>query len=286
MGRFVGRVAIRDICHEWQLRGERRGGFMLLVFADREELIRAVGPGRIKKMVELGVYEGEFAEFCNATLVPDEYTLIDFWKFEQYSFVLPDSPQMRELPAIYRTYFKGDPAVALEAAFATVKSRFASHPNVRVVRADVADAARETPDGSLDLIYLDANHTYEFVLRDLMLWFPKLRTGGLFVCNDFCEGRIAAGQNIGVIPAFNTFSKRTRTFPIALSALDWSDFYFSNVPTSPLIEHLTSTILGSSAPPVVELPDELLANFHHRVIYANGAAVRLLPVFRSLAATD
>jgi tRNA(Arg) A34 adenosine deaminase TadA len=40
---------------------------------------------------------------------------------------------------------------------------------------------------SLDFIYIDANHKYEFVLQDLKLWFPKLRKGGIFAGHDFLK---------------------------------------------------------------------------------------------------
>jgi Methyltransferase domain len=192
---------------------------------------------------------------------------------------------MRDLRAILNHYFNGDPTTALEAAFVKVRSRFAAHANVRIIRADVAAAASDVPDRSLDLIYLDANHTYEFVLRDLILWFPKLRQGGLFAFNDFCDGRWPSRQNLGVIPAFGTFSKRVHTFPIALSALKWSDFYFSNVPTSPLIEHFTRSLLSSRCS-IVDVPAELLLNFHHRVVLSNGTATRLLPVLRAVPFVD
>ena len=40
-------------------------------------------------------------------------------------------------------------------------------------------AAAEFDDGFFDCIYIDAGHTYEHVYRDLRLWWPKLRPGGL-----------------------------------------------------------------------------------------------------------
>jgi hypothetical protein len=258
---------------------------MLIVFTDRKELIGCIGPGRIGSMVELGVWEGEFSEFCEQALAPARYTLIDFWRYDRYSFVLEDAPQMRELRSIYTAYFKGDPDAALEAAYQTVRSRFMGKPNVDILRADVAEAAARFADGSLDMIYLDANHTYEYVLRDLLLWFPKLRPGGLFICNDFYEGEAAARQNLGVIPAYTTFSKRVRTYPVAMTAGEWSDFYFSNQPSSPLIDRFKEAILGGPYA-AVDVSDDVIPNFHHRVVRVNGIPVRLLPVLRSGPAVD
>jgi hypothetical protein len=40
-------------------------------------------------------------------------------------------------------------------------------------------------DNSIDLIFIDANHTYKYVLEDLNNYFPKLKEGGIFCGDDF-----------------------------------------------------------------------------------------------------
>jgi hypothetical protein len=63
-----------------------------------------------------------------------------------------------------------------------------------------------------------------------------------------------------------------------LSASDWSDFYFSNQPSSPLIKRLTNNVLNSGRN-AVDIPDELLGTYHHNLIaLANGGSC-LLPSF-------
>jgi SAM-dependent methyltransferase len=54
-----------------------------------------------------------------------------------------------------------------------------------VVRADETLAGARFPDGSLDLVFLDADHRYEAVIRDIRLWWPKIRPGGLFLGHDY-----------------------------------------------------------------------------------------------------
>jgi len=40
-------------------------------------------------------------------------------------------------------------------------------------------------DDSLDLIYIDGNHTYDYVLADLKNYWPKLKSGGVLCGDDF-----------------------------------------------------------------------------------------------------
>lgn len=251
---------------------------MLLVLADRHDLVELVAPHPINDMVELGVYEGEFSYCCYKLFGLKHYTLIDFGDHDEYLFVLEDLPQMRGLSAAYNQYFHSDAKKALSAAYEMTRSRFAEKDNVEILKMDIANAADRFADGWLDFIYLDGNHTYEFVLRDLYTWFPRLRLRGLFACNDFFESSGAAQQYIGVIPASLTFSKRYKMFPIALTSPDWSDFYFSNAPTSDLIAHFKTMICGSRLP-VVEVPDDLLGGYHHDLVQHPGQAARLVPSF-------
>ena len=252
---------------------------MLLVFANRHELVELAASYPINHMIELGVYEGEFSEHCYKSLALKRYTLVDFWDYDEYSFVLEDAPQMRGLRSVYNEYFRNDPKQVLADAYDKTRGRFADKHNVEILKMDIATAADRFADGSVDFIYLDGNHTYEFALRDLYMWFPKLRPGGLFACNDFFESPLAAQQNIGVIPAFLTFSKRHETYPIALASSDWSDFYFSNARDSDLIAHFKGMIRRSRFS-VVELPDELLGGYHHDLVPTSDEGLRLIPSFK------
>lgn len=47
------------------------------------------------------------------------------------------------------------------------------------------EAASEFEDKSIDYIFLDADHTYEGVKKDLEAWYPKLKTGGIFSGHDY-----------------------------------------------------------------------------------------------------
>ncbi len=46
-------------------------------------------------------------------------------------------------------------------------------------------ASKKIKNNSLDFVYIDGNHCYERVYRDVCLWFEKVRSGGVFGGHDF-----------------------------------------------------------------------------------------------------
>lgn len=52
------------------------------------------------------------------------------------------------------------------------------------VRSTSEEAVAHIP-GNLDFVYIDADHSYEGVAKDLGLWFPKVRTGGVIGGHDY-----------------------------------------------------------------------------------------------------
>ena len=56
---------------------------------------------------------------------------------------------------------------------------------VMIVRLPSVEAAALIPDGSLDFVYIDANHEFKHVVDDLYAWTPKVRIGGIVSGHDF-----------------------------------------------------------------------------------------------------
>lgn len=51
-------------------------------------------------------------------------------------------------------------------------------------------AAHTFEDESIDIAFVDANHAYEFVLRDLDFWYPKVKKGGIFSGHDYVHNGV------------------------------------------------------------------------------------------------
>jgi hypothetical protein len=52
------------------------------------------------------------------------------------------------------------------------------------MRMTSEEAAKLVPAHSLDFVYLDANHSYDMVKRDIALWWPKIKWGGVLAGHD------------------------------------------------------------------------------------------------------
>ena len=85
------------------------------------------------------------------------------------------------------------------------RTEFASQRR-RVLKADSASAADQLLDSELDFAFIDAEHTYEAVHRDLRLWWPKVRSGGILCGHDYNARRERLGK-WGVKRAVDEFAQ-------------------------------------------------------------------------------
>lgn len=84
---------------------------------------------------------------------------------------------------------------------------------VFVMRAFSRDAARLIPGESLDFVFIDGNHFYEYVRRDIELWTAKVRPGGIVSGHDYLE-ESPDGEKWGVIRAVReAFGEAVRLEP-------------------------------------------------------------------------
>jgi predicted O-methyltransferase YrrM len=80
-------------------------------------------------------------------------------------------PQIRELVAVD---LKGELA------------RFvAGEKRIRFVQGYSDEVARQFEDESFELVFIDADHTEEWVSRDLAAWAPKVKRGGVIAGHDY-----------------------------------------------------------------------------------------------------
>lgn len=55
------------------------------------------------------------------------------------------------------------------------------------IRAMSENAVKAIPN-NVDFVYIDGNHRYEYVKRDIELYYPKVKAGGMLAGHDFKSG--------------------------------------------------------------------------------------------------
>lgn len=182
-------------------------------------------------IIELGVHRGENAERLIGSLKPRHTILVDAWSavtLKTYSHFEELPPWILPLTAFER-YFGGSLSdqATFDRAHSATLDRFAGAKDLEVIRSDTIPAFEQIRGkigkNSIDFIYIDANHQYDYVLRDLLYYKDLLTEEGVIMLNDCCHSQKGMNQNLGVLEAVGNFIKRTDFVPLALSSTDMSD---------------------------------------------------------------
>jgi hypothetical protein len=137
------------------------------VRADLPHLFRDLG---YTVGAEIGVWQGEFSEaLCQG--IPDLHLFaVDPW-------------------VRYKDYHDYELRASLEAAREMAMARLAAFRHVTIIPKFSLEAAEDIPDNSLDFVYIDANHGFEYVVADLAAWTKKVKPGGIISGHDYVNIR-------------------------------------------------------------------------------------------------
>lgn len=59
------------------------------------------------------------------------------------------------------------------------------HRGAELLEVTSEEASKRVQNESLDIVFVDGDHSYTATLRDLELWYPKIRKGGVLSGHDF-----------------------------------------------------------------------------------------------------
>ena len=76
---------------------------------------------------------------------------------------------------------------------------------LRIFVFDAVQAVRTGSDDFFDFVYLDGDHSYEGVTKDLESWYPKLKKFGVMCGDDYGHP-----SGVGVIEAVTKFAYRNK----------------------------------------------------------------------------
>jgi hypothetical protein len=136
----------------------------------RIELINTIGKEFPNgKGVEVGTFKGEFSKEILENWEGTLY-MVDVWRPLSDKEYLDSSNHNNFETGVYSEAMKN----------------ISGHENRAVmVRAASEIAANMFEDNSLDFVYIDANHAYDYVVQDINLWYPKVKEGGYLCGHDY-----------------------------------------------------------------------------------------------------
>jgi hypothetical protein len=125
--------------------------------------------GEINRMAEVGVWRGNTTKRvlkkCHSILT--QYWAIDPWK----PFSVGKAKHLTE--EMWNERYLS--VCALQKWFF----------NLHILRMTSLEAAALFRDAYFDLVFLDADHSYESTLADIRAWLPLVRTGGWLTGHDY-----------------------------------------------------------------------------------------------------
>lgn len=83
-----------------------------------------------------------------------------------------------------------------------------------LIRGWSNEVVKQFEDGSLDFVYIDGNHKFEYAIEDIALWAPKVRKGGIICGHDYKDwSKTNRWSSMQVKEAVDAYTKVKRITP-------------------------------------------------------------------------
>ena len=125
------------------------------------------------KGAEIGVWRGKTSLALLQRLPRLELVMVDPW----------------EVPEKGDSYYDSDKTSRydkekFDQAYQQVKEKVQAR-NAIIERMTSCEASQKYDDYSFDFVFIDGDHSYEGVKRDIHLWKPKVKPGGWLIGHDY-----------------------------------------------------------------------------------------------------
>jgi len=170
---------VKHVLESWREKAQQVGPRVRLNWLDRNGLIRYFGQWGFTEGAEIGVDRGSFSEYMLDNIPGLHLYCVDLWWWK----------------------LRG------ESRYNSTVARVGQR-NATIIREDSRTAHAKVKDESLDFVYIDANHTFWYVLADIANWYPKVKPGGIIAGHDYYQWPKA-----GVVEAVDAVTQAQRIDP-------------------------------------------------------------------------
>lgn len=151
-------------------------GFMIQSNKDFFKLMINNLNGETCDWVEVGSYQGKSAAFCYVEL-KNKFNNLNFTCVDTFEGT-PEENFMKHNPNIIRD----------NRLWNLFNSNMQPIINdINVIRSLSWEAAEQFADKSIDFCYIDADHSYNSVIKDITAWYPKIKPGGYIGGDDMTK---------------------------------------------------------------------------------------------------
>lgn len=142
---------------------------------DRHALAEMFAKRQYRKGAEIGVAQGYNAMMFLNNIPGLNLLCVDPWNLQRWDSVFPETVQ-----------------------------NLSPYRGASIIRNFSVEAAKQIPDGWLDFVYIDGDHSYEACMADLEAWDPKVRKGGVIAGHDYIYFR----SDVDVVRAVDDFGQK------------------------------------------------------------------------------
>lgn len=140
-------------------------------------LERLISLHGFERVVELGVWKGATLKHLVSKFPDIEYTGVDLYEPQ------PDGRCETYMPN--ENGHKWDHEANYKSVIDFIEK--GRYKKARLLKMRTVEAAEQFKDRSVDLVFIDADHSYEGVCADIRAWLPKVHIGGFICGHDFSE---------------------------------------------------------------------------------------------------
>lgn len=158
----------KEFLHNWYIKSEQIAPVRIAKF-DRKGLIGKFAEFGFTKGAEIGIDRGTFSEYMFKNIPNLELLGVD--PFER------ESGREQEAKKKLKDY------------------------NCTIDVCKSMDTVKKVKDNSLDFVYIDGDHTFDYIMTDLIEWSKKVKIGGIVSGHDYYRFRKA-----GIIQAVDLYT--------------------------------------------------------------------------------